>query len=80
LALHVDRDGISSPGIECLMRETGYSRPSVCKALTALTSPPLRLVEKLPEPDAVRGTDRYRMRGYAWFGTRPAPALFELDS
>jgi hypothetical protein len=79
LALHVDRDGISSPGIGCIMRETDYSRPSVCKALDTLCSPALRLVEKLPDPDKLRGTDQYRLRGYAWFGTRPAPALFELD-
>jgi hypothetical protein len=79
LALHVDRDGISSPGIGCIMRETRYSRPSVCRALNRLCSPPLRLVEKLPDPDKLRGTDQYRLRGYAWFGTRPAPALFELD-
>jgi hypothetical protein len=64
LALHVDRDGISSPGIGCIMRETDYSRPSVCKALDKLCSPPLRLVEKLPVPAVrlrlVRHTTRAR--------------------
>jgi hypothetical protein len=76
LALHVDKWGISSPGIERIMQETGYgSRSTVCSALDDLAR--LRLVEKLPPSQW--GTDRYRVLGYAWFGRDPAPALFELD-
>jgi hypothetical protein len=74
LALHVDRHGISAPGIETIMEETGYnSRTTVCRALAGLVRS--GLVDKL---DPGRwGKDRYRIRGYAWFGRNPAPALWE---
>ena len=76
LALHVDRYGISAPGLERIMQETGYtSRSTVCSALEDLAR--LRLVEKL-DPDRW-GKTRYRVLGYAWFGRDPAPALFELN-
>ena len=78
LALHVDRNGISAPGIASIMRETGYgSKSTVCSALAYLCSPEVHLVERLP---AGRwGADRYRILGYAWFGREPAAALFEMD-
>lgn len=77
LALHMDKHGVSSPGIEQIMQETGIrSRSTVCSALEDLAR--LRLVEKLP-PSRF-GTDRYRVIGYAWFGRDPAPSLFELDA
>jgi hypothetical protein len=76
LALHVDRHGIASPGIDRICEETGYSsRSTVCSALEDLVR--LRIVEKLSP--AKWGTDRYRVLGYAWFGPAPAPSLFELE-
>lgn len=76
LALHVDRDGVAHPGIETIMRETGYSRPAVCSALDSLEE--LGLVAKR---DAVyMGPDEYVVNGYAWFGQNPAPALWEVHS
>ena len=72
LALHVDRHGVAKPGIESIMRETGYSRGVVCNALDELET--LGLVTKL---SSRRGTDQYQLKGYAWFGARPAPSLWE---
>ena len=73
LALHVDRDGIAKPGgIEAIMHETGYSRGAVCSALDALDH--AGLIDKIPTH---HGADQYRVRGYAWFGQAPAPALWE---
>lgn len=73
LALHVDRDGIAKPGgIEAIMHETRYGRGAVCSALTELDS--AGLLEKIRSH---HGPDQYRILGYAWFGQRPAPALWE---
>ena len=72
LALHVDRHRVAKPGIEAIMRETGYSRGVVCNALDELET--LGLVTKL---STCRGTDPYQLEGYAWFGARPAPSLWE---
>jgi hypothetical protein len=77
LGLHMDRDRTSAPGIKRLVRETGYARGTVCRALKTLASPELGLVTKLPSRRW--GNDRYRINGYFWFGSEPAPALFELD-
>ena len=74
LALHVDRHRVAKPGIESIMRETGYSRGVVCSALDELET--LGLVTKL---SSRRGTDQYQLKGYAWFGTRPAPSLWEEE-
>jgi len=73
LALHVDRDGVAYPGIETIMKETAYSRSVVCNALLELAR--LGLVEKTRRPQ--RGADEYAVKGYAWFGQQPAPALWE---
>lgn len=75
LALHLNSDGVADPGIERIMRETGYSRSVVCSALAHLRA--LRLIERIPTGANER--DRYRVRGYAWFGRKGAPALFEVD-
>ena len=74
LALHVDKHGISAPGVKQIMRETGYSKATVCSALEELCSPGLNLVERLPSGG---GRTRYRPLGYAWIGRWPAPSLFE---
>jgi hypothetical protein len=74
LATHMDSQGISSPGIERIMQETGYnSRTTVCSSLDKLCD--LGLIKKLP--GGSHATDRYQLQGYAWFGRRPAPCLFE---
>jgi hypothetical protein len=73
LALHLDRDGTARPGIEAIMKETDYSRSVVCNALDELED--LGLIAKQP---AGRGADRYEVKGYAWYGTRPAPAFWEV--
>jgi hypothetical protein len=75
LGLHMDAHGVSSPGIKALVEETGYGRNVVCNALAELASPPLNLIEKLPSPKY--RPQAYRMRGYIWFGSQPAPASFE---
>jgi len=72
LALHVDRDGVAYPGVQTIMRETGYSRSVVCSALGTLVD--LGLMAKRR---AHRGNDEYIIQGYAWFGTDPAPCLWE---
>ena len=74
LALHVDRDGVAAPGVDAIMRETGYSRSVVCNALEELAS--LGIIAKRT---TYRGNDEYVIRGYAWFGTSPAPSLWEVD-
>jgi len=71
LALHLDADSMASPGIETIMRETGYSRRAVCSALAKLES--LGLVTKRARYHAATG---YAVNGYAWFGRRPAPVLW----
>lgn len=76
LALHVDRDGVASPGIETIMSETDYSRPAVCSALDDLEE--LGLITK--RPAVYMGPDEYLVNGYAWFGQNPAPALWELKA
>jgi hypothetical protein len=83
LALHIDEDGTAAPGIERIMRETGLARGTVCRALDELGSPPLNLIEKVPVPPekrprgCIRMPNCYRVRGYAWWGAKPAPALYE---
>jgi hypothetical protein len=73
LALHMNQDGKACPGIETIMRETGYSRPSICAALDELES--LRLISKQA---GRHGAGEYTLHGYAWLGSTPAPALYEM--
>ena len=86
LILHMDAGGITAPGIERIMRETGHARGTVCRALDELASPPLSLIEKMPAAQSprrrgcIRMADCYRIRGYAWWGAKPAPALYEEDA
>jgi len=72
LATHLGGDGVAAPGIETIMRETGYSRRAVCSALAKLLD--LGLVSK-------RGSRQhavaYAVNAYAWFGSGEAPALWE---
>jgi hypothetical protein len=77
LALRVDRDGISEPTVEQICEDTGYSRRQVLEALARLCSPEVPLLAKLPRGG--RQPHQYRLLGYAWFGDRPAPALFEEE-
>ncbi len=72
IALHLDRDGTAKPGLETIMKETDLSRSAVCSALARLVC--LGLVTK--RVGHHRKTS-YVVEGYAWFGPRPAPALWE---
>jgi len=74
LALHVDRDGVACPGVDTIMRETGYSRSVVCNALDSLVRSGI-----VAKRATFRGADEYVVRGYAWFGQEPAPALWEAE-
>jgi hypothetical protein len=86
LALHMDADGTAAPGIERIMRETGLARGTVCRALDDLGSPPLSLIEKVPVPQdkrprgCIRMPNCYKILGYAWWGAKPAPALYEEET
>lgn len=76
LSLHVDRNGIAKPGgIDAIMHETRYSRGSVCSALQYLER--AGLIRKLSQ---YHGSDHFQVLGYAWFGQKPAPALWESKS
>jgi hypothetical protein len=75
LALHVREDWVSSPGIEQIMEQTGYSRQAVCNALAELCE--MGFLEKLPRH--YRQTGRYIVKGYAWYGRNPTPALLEEE-
>jgi len=77
LMCHLDSDNIAHPGVSLIMRETGLARSTVCSALDELCSPRFRVLEKLPSRG--RGPNRYRVLGYAWFGSKPAPALYEEE-
>ena len=86
LALHIDADGTAAPGVERIMRETGLARGTVCRALDELGSPPLSLIEKVPVPrekrprGCIRMPNCYKILGYAWWGAKPAPALYEEET
>ena len=75
IALHLDSDGTARPGLETIMKETRLSRSAVCSALARLVC--LGLVSKQA---GRRQRTRYVVEGYAWFGPRPAPALWEQVS
>lgn len=76
LALHVDRDSCSHPGLDAICRETGYARTSVCRALRELIS---RGYVRKCARRSPQDPDTYEILGYAWFGRTPAPSLWELD-
>jgi len=63
IALHIGEDGTANPSIDTIVRETGYKRPTVCKALAELEA--LGFIEKTRRR---HDTTLYRVRGYAWFG------------
>jgi len=69
---HVNKQGVAWPSIETIMRETGYSRGVVCNAIAKLEH--LGLIIKRPRYNQ---TTEYIITAYAWFGSNPAPALFE---
>lgn len=75
LALHVGDAGYADPSLETIMRETGYGRATVCSALVVLYD--LGLVEKVKR---WKRSNKYFVRGYAWFGQAKQPALFETWS
>jgi len=69
---HVNKYHVASPSIETIMRQTGYSRGVVCSAIAELER--LGLIAKRPRHNQ---STEYVINGYAWFGSDPAPCLFE---
>jgi len=72
IALHLGSNGTSQPGLETMMKETSLSRSAACSAIARLIS--LGLMSK---EVGYRRKTIYRIKGYAWFGPKPAPALWE---
>ncbi len=72
LGCHVNKHRVASPSIETIMRETGYSRGVVCSAIAELER--LDLIAKRPRHNQ---STEYVVLAYIWFGSNPAPALFE---
>jgi hypothetical protein len=70
LALHIDRDGECYPSIDTIVRETGYSRPTVCRALEELVE--LDFIEKKHRRHE---TTLYTVKGYVWYGSESKPTL-----
>ena len=69
---HVNKQGVASPSIETIMRQTGYSRGVVCNAIAKLER--LGLIAKRPRRNQ---STEYVIKAYAWFGSKPTPCLFE---
>jgi len=70
LALHIDGEGECYPSIDTIVRETGYSRTTVCRALDELVE--LGLIEK---EHRRHKTTLYTVKGYAWYGSKSKPTL-----
>jgi hypothetical protein len=70
LALHIDEKGECYPSIDTIVRETGYSRPTVCSALDELVE--LGFIEKEPRRHK---TTLYTVKGYVWYGSKSKPTL-----
>jgi GntR family transcriptional regulator len=70
LGLHVDEKGECYPSIDTIVRETGYSRPTVCRALDKLVE--LGFIEKKRRK---HHSTLYSVNGYVWYGSKSKPTL-----
>jgi hypothetical protein len=70
LALHIDGEGECYPSIDTIVRETGYSRTTVCRALDKLVK--LGFIEK---EHRRHETTLYTVNGYVWYGSKSKPTL-----
>jgi hypothetical protein len=70
LALHIDGEAECYPSIETIVRETGYSRATVCSALKELVK--LGFIEK---EHRRHETTLYTVKGYVWYGSKSKPTL-----
>jgi hypothetical protein len=70
LALHIDGEAECYPSIETIVRETGYSRATVCRALKELVE--LDFIEK---EHRRHKTTLYTVKGYVWYGSKSKPTL-----
>jgi hypothetical protein len=70
IALHIDENGECYPSIDTIVRETGYSRPTVCSVLEELVE--LGFIEKKHRRHE---TTLYTVKGYAWYGSESKPTL-----
>jgi DNA-binding transcriptional ArsR family regulator len=70
IGLHIDEKGECYPSIDTIVRETGYSRPTVCSALDELVE--LGFIEKTRRKGE---TTLYLVKGYIWYGSESKPTL-----
>ena len=70
IALHIDRKAECYPSIDTIVRETGYSRATVCSALEELVK--LGFIEKKLRRHE---TTLYTVKGYMWYGSESKPTL-----
>jgi GntR family transcriptional regulator len=70
LGFHVDEKGECYPSIDTIVRETGYSRYTVCSALDELVE--LGFIEK---EHRRHKTTLYTVNGYVWYGSKSKPTL-----
>jgi GntR family transcriptional regulator len=70
LALHIDGKGECYPSIDTIVRETGYSRATVCSALDELVE--LGFIEKKRRK---HDSTLYTVNGYVWYGSKSKPTL-----
>jgi GntR family transcriptional regulator len=70
LGFHIDGKGECYPSIDTIVRETGYSRSTVCSALDELVE--LGFIEK---EHRRHKTTLYTVNGYVWYGSKSKPTL-----
>ena len=70
LGLHIDEKAECYPSIDTIVRETGYSRATVCSALEELVE--LGFIEKKRRRHE---TTLYTVMGYVWYGSESKPTL-----
>jgi hypothetical protein len=70
IGLHIDGEGECYPSIDTIVRETGYSRATVCRALKELVE--LDFIEK---EHRRHKTTLYTVKGYVWYGSKSKPTL-----
>jgi hypothetical protein len=70
IGLHIDGEGECYPSIDTIVRETGYSRATVCSALEELVE--LGFIEK---EHRRHKTTLYTVKGYVWYGSESKPTL-----